>query len=218
MNDTAIVVISYCGGQHEDLKRKMTRVICKNLYEKNHFVVLSSHSPIDLETQKYCNIFVYDSDNSFSVDGIPKSNPSHSVAEITSIHNALKLIPKKFKYVLKVCYDNQPDIDFADLIQKCKNTGKKLVTGKWGNDVTLGMHLCFFEVDFFRQTLSLDELYRYDLSPTNLEHVWYDSVRDKNLLDEVHREMYDAPPYFFGYPILQYSHDGGTQVDEYLYE
>jgi len=121
------------------------------------------------------------------------------------------------RYVLKVCYDNQPDFNFSDVIKKSKDTGKRLVTGKWGNDVTLGVHLCFFEVDFFLETLSLDELPRYDSLP-NLEHVWYSSVRDKGLLDQVHLELYDKPPYFFGHEVVQYSHDGGVDMDEYPYE
>jgi hypothetical protein len=219
-SDTAVIVPAYCGSntiEGEKQKRLMTKTLCKSLYEAGHFVVLASHSTIDIETQNYCHLFVYDCDNSFSVDGIPERNRPHSVAELTSIHNALKLLPKRIKYVLKVCYDNQPDFDFADVIQKAKNTGKKLVTGKWGNDITLGVHLCFFDIDFFHETLSFDELPRYDSQP-NLEHVWYSSVRDKGLLDQVHgSEMYDRPPYFFGHEVKQYSNDGGTRLVDYPY-
>lgn len=219
-SDTAVIVPAYCGSntiEGEKQKRLMTKTLCKSLYEAGHFVVLASHSTIDIETQNYCHLFVYDCDNSFSVNGIPERNRSHSVAELTSIHNALKLLPKRIKYVLKVCYDNQPDFDFSDVIQKAKNTGKKLVTGKWGNDITLGVHLCFFEVDFFHDTLSFDELFRYDSLP-NLEHVWYSSVREKELLDEVHFEAYDKPPYFFGHEVKQYSSDGGAILVDYPYE
>lgn len=218
MDDTAIIVTAYCGGAVENEQRKMTKSLCKSLYEKGHFVILASHSTIDLETQQYCHMFVYDSNNDFHVDGVPQSNRSHSVAELTSIHNALKLLPKRFKYVLKVCFDNSPKIDYADIIEKCKQTGKRCVTGRWvPMEITLGLNLMFFEPEFFQETLSLKELYRYDMVP-NIEHAWFDSVVEKGLLDEVHREVYDLPPYFFGHNIQQYSHDGGQWVREYPYD
>lgn len=215
MNDTAVLVTTYCAGEHEEEQRRMTKILCRNLFESGHFVVLASHTPIDLETQNYCHIFVYDSDNSFSVNGIPSNhNRNHGIAELRSFHNALDILPKKFKYVFKLAYDNNPDLDYHDIISKCKKTNKKLVTGKWGNDVTFGLHTCFFDVDFFRETFSWDELYRFENS-VNIEHVWFESVRDKNLLEETHRELYHTPPYFFGYYINDYSNDGGKSIQHY---
>lgn len=213
MRDTAVIVTSYCGGNYEEEKRKMTKTICKRLYESDHFTVLASHSIIDAETQKYCDLFVYDRDNRFSFNGVPNRTTNHGVAELTSVHNAIKILPKQYKYILKMSYDNQPDLDYHDIILKCKETGKKAVTAKWGNDVTLGTQMYFSEIDFFKQTLSMNELYRCE---KDLEYVWYDSVREKDLLIDVH--LIDIYRNFLGHNVLQYAHSAGTFIDHYPYD
>jgi hypothetical protein len=213
MIDTAVIVTSYCGGTNEELKRKMTKTLCKRLFEAGHFVVLASHSTIDEETQNYCNLFVYDKDNSFSFNGVPERQTNHGVAELTSIHNALNVLPSHFKYMLKVSYDNRPDMDFHDLISKCKSIGKKVVTGKWANDVSLGTHLFFSNIEFYKLTMSLDELYRCE---KDMEYVWFDSCVESNLLDQIHIiELYTD---FLGHNVIQYAHFGGTSVDNYPYD
>ncbi len=213
MNDTAIIVTSYCGGNFQEEKRKMTKTICKMLSEKGHYVILTTHSPIDADTQNYCDVFVYDKDNRFSFDGIPQRTTNHGVAELTLMRNAVNLIPKGFKYLLKMAYDNKPDLDYHDIIQKCKETGKKAVTAKWGNDVTLGTQMYFSEIEFFNETLSMNELHRCE---KDLEYVWYDSVKDKNLLGQVH--ILDIYRNFFGHDVLQYANAAGTSVDHYPYD
>ncbi len=212
MNDTAIIVTSYCGGAIEEPQRRMTKVLCKSLYESGHFVILASHSIIDFETQKYCHISVYDSDNSFHVDGIPERHRFHSVAELTSIYNALKVLPERFKYVLKTSFDNDPTIDYADIIEKCKQTGKRCVTDKWDNANAFGLNLMFFEPEFLKQSMSFKDLHHLDKTP-NMEHAWFNSIAEKGLLDDIHGEVGN----FFGHNIKQYSHDGGVWVDEYPY-
>lgn len=213
MNDTAIIVTSYCGGNFQEEKKKMTKTICKMLSEKGHFVILTTHSTIDTETQSYCDLFVYDKDNRFSFDGVPQRTTNHGVAELTLMRNAVKLIPKGFKYLLKMAYDNKPDLDYHDIIQKCKETGKKAVTAKWGNDITLGTQMYFSEIEFFNQTLSMNEIWRCE---KDLEYVWFDSVKDKNLLDQVH--ILDIYRNFLGHDVLQYAHSAGTFVDPYPYD
>lgn len=213
MNDTAIIVTSYCGGNFQEEKRKMTRTLCKMLTEKGHFVILATHSPIDIETQNYCDLFVYDRDNRFSFDGVPQRTTNHGVAELTLMRNAVALIPKGFKYLLKMAYDNKPDLDYHDIIQKSKESGKKAVTAKWGNNVSLGTQMYFSEIEFFNQTLSMDELWRCE---KDLEYVWYDSVNEKGLLDQVH--IHDIYRNFFGHDVLQYAHSAGTFIDPYPYD
>jgi hypothetical protein len=112
-----------------------------------------------------------------------------------------------------MAYDNKPDLDYHDIIQKCKETGKKAVTAKWGNDLSLGTQMYFSEIEFFNQTLSMNELWRCE---KDLEYVWYDSVNEKGLLDQVH--ILDIYRNFFGHDVLQYAHAGGTHVDPYPYD
>jgi hypothetical protein len=211
-NDTAIIVTSYCGGNFEAEKRKMTRVICKRLFEAGHHVVLASHSTIDEETQKYVHAYVYDSNNSFQINGLPNRTTNHGVAELTSVHNALKFLGD-FKYFMKVTYDNKPDLDYHDVIAKCKQTGKKAVTAKWGNNVTYGTQMYFTEIDFFNRTLSLNEVSRCD---KDLEYVWFDSIGDLGLHDDVC--LLENYHNFMGQDVLQYSHSAGTSVDRYDFE
>jgi hypothetical protein len=212
MTDTAIIVTTYCGGNFQEEKRKMTKTICKRLSDSGHYVVLASHSTIDVETQQHCNLFVYDRNNNFQIDGIPNRKDNHGVAELTSVHNALRLIPK-MKYFIKVSYDNQPDLDYNNIIEQCKGIGKKAITAKWGNNITLGTQMYFSEIDFFNHTLSLDEIWRCD---KDLEYVWYDSVLAKNLLDDVY--IIENYHNFLGHDVLQYAHSAGTYVDPYPYD
>lgn len=223
MNDTAIIVTTYCGGNHEQDKRKMTNTICKNLSKAGHFLVLASHSPIDMETQNYCDIFIYDKDNSFYFNGVPKKHirnyqgyimdGNHGVAELTSTHNGIKALPKRFKYFLKLTYDLSPEVNYHDIIEKCKNTGKKMVTSRWGNDITLGTMMHFCEIDFFNETLSMNDLYRCE---KDLENVWFDSIGDRNLFDKIH--ILDSYENFFGYNIIQYANLGGNVMTHYPFE
>jgi len=214
MFDTAVVVTSYCGEPSSDAKRNMTKILCKNLRNFPFYICLSSHSTIDIETQNYCDMFIYDKDNRFSFDGVPSRQNNHGVAELTSVNNAVSQLKRLgIKDFLKVSYDNQPDLDYLGLIEKCKEIGKKAVTGPWGSPYTLGTHMYFCETDFFLETLSLEELYRCE---KDLEYVWYESVRDKELLEHVHitNDYQD----FLGYKINQYCHHGGRIVDNYNFQ
>jgi hypothetical protein len=214
MFDTAVVVTSYCGEPSSDAKRNMTKILCKNLRNFPFYICLSSHSTIDIETQNYCDMFIYDKDNRFSFDGVPSRQNNHGVAELTSVNNAVSQLKRLgIKDFLKVSYDNQPDLDYLGLIEKCKEIGKKAVTGPWGSPYSLGTHMYFCETDFFLETLSLEELYRCE---KDLEYVWYESVRDKGLLEHVHitNDYQD----FLGYKITQYCHNAGRKVDNYNFQ
>jgi hypothetical protein len=214
MNDTAILVTTYTGGNEPEKKKQMTKNICEALSKTGHFVLLASHSPISEETQQFCNYFIYDADNTFQINGMPYRNDHHPVAEFKSMHDAIRIFKRLgFKNFLKVTYDNDPVVDYADIIQQCKNTGKRAVTARWhGVPTTMGTMVFFTEIDFFELTFGLHEVRRFD---TNIEDCWYSCVAEKGGLGET--LILDSYDDFFGHKILSYADCGGTQFKDYPY-
>lgn len=209
-----VVVTSFCGGSNPKQKEHMTKTICKKIKEQGLSVCLATHSLVDMETQTYCDVVVYDEDNSFKYYNYPLRDNNHGVAELKSVWNALSILDRKgYTHFLKVAYDNIPTLDFKDLIQKCKETNKDIVTGKWDNDISMGFHLFYSSIEMFLNTCGPDVVLKCD---KDLEYAWYDNIIEKGLLDKVYRiEKYNN---FLGHNILQYSHSGGTVVDTYPYE
>jgi len=213
---TAILVTAYCGGETRDIKRHMTRTICQQIKQQNPelFVCLVSHSTHDEVTQENCDVFVYDKDNSFQIDGFPEHRlNNHGVAELRSIYLGLNVLKEKnFSHFLKLCYDNTPNINFSSLIEKCENTGKELVTAKWYEEGALGTNVFFSSIEFFEKTLGPDII---PLLEYNIENVWNHSVRTKGLIDDVclNEDYLD----FLGFEIKHHAHYGGSQLDVYPY-
>jgi hypothetical protein len=215
---TGIIVTTHCAGVGEEMKRKMTRTICKTLSQSGHMLCLASHSTIDEETQSYCDGFVYDKDNSFQIDGRPETNLTHGMAELKSIHNAVNFLERfGVTHFLKVAYDNIPTVDYNDIINKCEKiclTGdKEMVTAYWGNDYSIGTHVFYSSIDFFRSSIPLTTP---DVYQEQLEQKLFANFRDRNLL----RNVYIIENYrnFLGHEFIQYSHAGGSRVDYYPFE
>ena len=164
-------------------KKKMTKTLSKHLMSFGYYVCISSHSRLDEETQENCHAFLYDSHNCWQIDGIP-STPYYGVAEMTATHNAINYLESLgFKKFFKLCYDENPTLDYGKLIQKFDSYDKKLVTFK--NSDTLGSMAYFCEIDFYRKTSSINEIYRLNNSLA-IERMWFDSIQDKGLWNDVH--------------------------------
>jgi hypothetical protein len=203
--DTAILITAYTGGNDPEYhscgdqeavlrKRMMTKTLMKYLKESGYYICLSSHSTLDEETQNMCHSFIYDSDNRWQIDGVP-NRPNHGVAEMSAIHNGLNVLSRYgFKNVLKLCYDQHPDLDYPKLIKKFESLNTKLATYKSPWDLAT---LCFFaDIQFVKNTFSMNEIWRCEGA---VERAWFDSVRDKGLMDQVHGystydEMLELPP------------------------
>jgi hypothetical protein len=224
--DTAILITAYTGGNDPDYfktgddsiihqKRHMVKTLVKYLKQSGYYICLSSHSTLDEETQNMCNSFIYDSDNRWQIDGVP-NRPNHGVAEISAITNGLNVLSRYgFKNVLKLCYDQHPDLDYPKLIGKFESMNKKLLTLQ--DDYGVGT-LCFFaDIQFIKDTLSMNEIWRCESA---VERAWLGSIRDKGLVDQIHGyssydEMLELPagsPHHFA--SLQQE---GTVVNAYNY-
>jgi hypothetical protein len=214
---TAIIVTTHCAGAGEDMKRKMTKTICKYLNQTPYFLCLASHTPIDEETQSYCDGFIYDKDNSFQIDGLPAQNLTHGMAELKSIHNAVNFLQRfGYTHFLKIAYDNNPDADYIDIIQKAEqicSSGFKMITAKWGNDISLGTHVFYSSIDFFKKNLSLEKpnVYQEQLEQSIFQEFMTTGVLGSVFLIENYNN-------FLGHSFIQYSHAGGTRVDHYPYD
>ena len=224
--DTAILITAYTGGNDPDFfktgndsviyqKRHMVKTLVKYLKSSGYYICLSSHSTLDEETQNMCHSFIYDSDNRWQIDGVP-NRPNHGVAEMSAIQNGLNVLSRYgFKNVLKLCYDQHPDLNYQKLIGKFESMNKKLITLQDAYGIGT---LCFFaDVQFVKDTLSMNEIWRCESA---VERAWLSSIRDKGLIDQIYGyssydEMLELPsgsPHHFA--SLQ---EDGTVINEYNY-
>jgi hypothetical protein len=260
-SNVAFVVTSFTGTSFKEFsnihsdeslnKRHMTKTLCKHLSQSNHFVVLASHSTHDEETQSYCDLFIYDKDNTFTVDGIPKKatmpypmedpetrcmNSFYGVAELKSVHNAINALSRfpHITHIVKMSYDYTPEADWNLIVDHLLSHKKKLVTyddkplswwqqypeiernrGRYpSGHLATALYLC--EIEFLKQTLSLNELYRFDTEPIPwLECIWYSSIKDKNLLNEI--SLLDSYCNIAGQRLDQYVSTGEKDAYPYPY-
>lgn len=203
-NKTAILVTAYCGGndpeffsngteEDNQLRHHMARTLASYLKKTNYYICYSSHSALDVELQKHCNSFVYDADNSWQINSLPR-RPNHGVAEMTAIVNGLMMLKiKGFEQVLKLSYDQTPTINYEATIERCQKTNKKMATYEAPTDY--GMMSFFGNIDFIIDTLPLDQLWRCEGA---VERAWKERIVNDGLQSNVHgfktyEEMFDVP-------------------------
>lgn len=214
-NKTAILITAYTGFANPELKIHMTDVLCHQLKKSGHFVCLASHSNIPESTQENCDIAIYDLNNDWQIDGIP-SRPNHGVAELTSILNGMGILNRMgFTHVLKLCYDVCPIVNYYSMIDRCEALGSNLVTYK--NNTDLGTLMFYSKIDFFLETLSIKEIWRFERA---IEAGWFDSVNEKGLMNQVTGFGYQEYNNFIGLlsdEELHYSHfrEDGNLVKPY---
>lgn len=153
------------------------------------------------------------------------------IAELKSVHNAIHALQKypNVKSILKVAYDESPKVDHHSIITKAKKTKKRAVLATlrerntWNpkmlaeNNIprgSFGTHIFYSDIDFFQETLSMEEIHRYDTEVVPwLECIWYSSIADKNLL----KDVYNAGEYYnyMGETIFQYNDSSISETDIY---
>lgn len=219
MRRIPIVVSAYCGGEHSELKIKMVEKLCKELNKTGHYVFVASHSPLPVSVQEYCHGYVYDSDNDFHINGLPVEGRNHGLAEMKSIHNALNYLERfGFTEFLKITYDIDPFTPFNTLIERSQyiidNQNKTFICSGWGCRETLAALAFYSTFDFYRKISSLDNPEKFK---SCFEVSWYNNAEELGVIDQIyqcHIRLYDD---FLGFPIKDYSHQGGTELDHYPY-
>jgi hypothetical protein len=175
-----IIITAFNGEPNLALKRHMTKTMVKHLKERDMFVCLASHSTHDEETLSYCDVFIYDKDNSF-----PRHySGGHGIAELRSIYNAIAILKQKgFTSFIKATFDLDPSMDFKFIAEKSIETGKEAVTTFWGHSTnTLSTMLFYSKIDFFERTLSMDEANSHH---SLLETVWFKSLMNKGCMSQI---------------------------------
>jgi len=161
-------------------------------------------------------------------------NAFYGIAELKSVHNAINALKKypNVKNILKIAYDESPATDHHSIIEKAKKTKKRAVLAElrdringWGTIKdklgiknlprgSFGTHIFYCEVDFFMETLSIDEIHRYDDEVVPwLECVWYSSIADKKLLDQVY--VSEGYYNYMGEVINQYNDSSNSIINAY---
>ena len=158
-------------------------------------------------------------------------NAYYGVAELKSVHNAIHALQKypNVKSILKLAYDESPNTNHHSIIERAKKTKKPAVLAclrerdQWTTRMTaegtapngsFGTHVFYCDIEFFKKTLSMEEIHRFDTEIIPwLEVIWYASVEEKNLLNEV----YIAEGYhnYMGEAIDQYNDSSGVGTEIY---
>lgn len=219
MRQVPIVVTAYTGGENSAEKLHMTEKMCEALSKTGNYICLATHSTIPESIQKYCNAFIYDSDNTFHVNGEPKEGQNHGIAETRSIHNALNHLDRLgYKEFLKIGFDADPRLPFNTIIERAQyfidNQNKSLVCSGYGNNETVGTLIFYSTFDFYRRVFSLEDPNKLK---TCFEVSVYNNIKELQLVDEVYMCHIRQREDFLGFEIIDYSHDGGSYVDEYPY-
>jgi hypothetical protein len=202
---TPIIVTSYTGDPNSDDKKLMLKKLMTELNKLPNYVVLVSHSPVAEDVQNLTDATIYERDNSFDISG-QTAVANHGVAEFRSMQLGVNHVKYQgYTDFLKICFDTNPNQNFTKEIEKCLSRNKSCVTSRWGDNNNTLSNLGFYStVDFYERSWSRNELYRL-LTASN-ENAWFDSCRDKNLLDEIYIEDWRT---FFHY---SYSYSGGAKL------
>ena len=219
MKKIPIVITAYCDGEGAETKVRMAERLCQELSKSGHYVCLVSHSTLPEKVQKYCNAYIYDSDNDFHINGIPEEGRNHGIAEIKSIHNALNYLERfGFKEFFKVTYDADPTLPYNTIIERAQyiidNYNKEFVCSGWGDNRTLAALMFYSTFDYYRRITPLETPEKYK---TCFEQNWFLSAEEKGALDKIHMchiRLYDD---FLGFVIRDFAHQGGTEIDPYPY-
>lgn len=207
-----VVITAYCVEPHIQEKLTLTERLCESISKLGVPFCLASHSPIPESTQVLCDGYVYDKDNSFHINGEPKTHRTHGLSELKSIHNAVNFLVEKFNitHFLKLTYDVSSKTDFRTLLERCKNIDKEMISCQWNTREPSISTMCYYtSVKFFKILFSLDDLKYY----TNLfESNIYNKCVDINVLDKIqHERNYDN---FLGVTIKHSIHWAGKLLDK----
>lgn len=224
VKNSAILITAYCGGndpvyyttgneEQNAKKRHMAKTLARHLGNLDYHVCMSSHSALDMDTQRACSSFIYDSDNSWQICGLPL-RPNHGVAEMTAIVNGLMMLKTKgFDWVLKLNYDQTPTLDYDNVIKTCSQLDADLAT--YENATDYGMMVFWGNIDFIIDSLPLDRLQTCEGA---VETCWYNKIADSLMKPRVHgfasyEQMFAVPDG----TLLHHSYVGSA-LHEYNYQ
>ena len=177
--DTKIgFIITYFHNSNEGLE--LLKENLRILSRENYYLVLASHSPLDVDLQKMCDYYFYQSKNI-----IDDRKYSHGVAESNLIEISLNhLKQQSIDWTYKVTYD----IDILDVseFKKWRVDNCQFVSCKWGDNV-ICTNSFYSNVSFLLDNITfyrtIDEMFAVN---NVLENCWEHDFRTKNLLSKTY--------------------------------
>jgi hypothetical protein len=175
--DTKIgFIITYFYNSPESLEILKRNI--KILGAENYYLVLASHSPVDLEIQQLCDFYFFQSKNV-----VDTRKYSHGVAESNLMEIALKhLKDQNIDWTYKATYD----IDIVDVNEflKWRVNGYNFVSCNWGNNI-ICTNSFFSSVNFLLDNITfpktIDQMFSVN---TVLENCWEHDIKTKNLVSQ----------------------------------
>ena len=176
--DTKIgFIITYFHNSNEGLEllKENLRILSK----ENYYLILASHSPLDVDLQKMCDYYFYQSKNI-----VDDRRYSHGVAESNLIEISLNhLKDQSIDWTYKVSYDIEiSDVnEFKKWIIDCQ-----FVSCNWGSNIVCtnsfysNVSFLLDNITFYR---TIDEMF---LVNNVLENCWEHDLRSKNLLNNIY--------------------------------
>lgn len=175
--DTKIgFIITYFYNSPQSLEILKSNI--KILGSENYYLVLASHSPVDLEIQQLCDFYFFQSKNV-----VDTRKYSHGVAESNLMEIALKhLKDQNINWTYKATYD----IDIVDVNEflKWRVDGYNFVSCNWGNNI-ICTNSFYSSVNFLLDNITFPRTIEQMFSVnTVLENCWEKDIREKNLISQ----------------------------------
>lgn len=177
--DTKIgFIITYFHTSNESLNllKKNIEIIGR----ENYYLVLASHSPIDVELQNLCDFYIYQSKNI-----VDNRKYSHGVAESNLMELSIKhLKDQNIEWTYKVTYDIE--INDVNRFIDWRVEGYQFVSCNWGDNI-ICTNSFFSKVDFLLENITfyrtIEEMFSLN---TVLENCWEHSFRQNRVLDKIY--------------------------------
>jgi FkbM family methyltransferase len=179
MTDTKIgFIITYFHNSKEGLEilKENLRIISR----ENYYLILASHSPLDVELQSMCDWYFYQSKNI-----VDDRRYSHGVAESNLIEISLNhLKEQNINWTYKVTYDIE--INDVNEFLKWRVDGCEFISCNWGNNV-ICTNSFYSNVNFLLENITFYKTVDEMFSVNNvLENCWEYDIRKNNLLGKIY--------------------------------
>jgi FkbM family methyltransferase len=187
--DTKIgFIITYFHNSEEGLN--LLKENLKILGREDYYLILASHSPLDLELQKLSDFYFYQSKNI-----IDDRKYSHGVAENNLIEISLShLKSQAINWTYKVTYD----IEILDVneFNKWRHIDFDFISCNWGPNI-ICTNSFFANIDFILENIkfykSIEEMFAVN---NVLENCWEHDIRSKNLINKIY--SFENKQVFYG--------------------
>lgn len=177
--DTKIgFIMTYFHNSNEGLE--LLKENLRILSRENYYLILASHSPLDVELQKMSDYYFFQSKNI-----VDDRKYSHGVAESNLIEISLNhLRDQSIDWTYKVSYDIE--INDVNEFNNWKVENVNFVSCIWGQNIVC-TNSFFSNVSFLLDNIRFYQTIEEMFSVNNvLENCWEHDIRSKNLVNQIY--------------------------------